>query len=115
METIRKPNLIFVFGDQHRQCDVGCAGNPQVQTPYMDQLAQEGMFFPNTFTNVPICVPARGCLMTGKYPLNHKAVSNDLPLPLSETGIAEVFKADGYETGYIGKWHLGGMPRDKFI
>jgi arylsulfatase A-like enzyme len=115
METNRKPNLIFVFGDQHRQCDVGCAGNPQVQTPAMDQLAQEGMFFPNTFTNVPICVPARGCLMTGKYPLNHKAVSNDLPLPLSETGVAEVFKDAGYATGYIGKWHLGGMPRDKFI
>ncbi|RKU24172.1 sulfatase [Candidatus Poribacteria bacterium] len=115
METIRKPNLIFVFGDQHRQCDVGCAGNPQVQTPAMDQLAQEGIFFPNTFTNVPICVPARGCLMTGKYPLSHKAVSNDLPLPLTETGIAEVFKADGYATGYIGKWHLGGMPRTKII
>ena len=115
METARKPNLIFVFGDQHRQCDVGCAGNPQVQTPAMDQLAQEGMFFPNTFTNVPICVPARGCLMTGKYPLNHKAVSNDLPLPLTETGIAEVFKEAEYATGYIGKWHLGGMPRDKFI
>ena len=42
METTRKPNLIFVFGDQHRQCDVGCAGNPQVQTPAMDKLAQEG-------------------------------------------------------------------------
>ena len=115
METTRKPNLIFVFGDQHRQCDVGCAGNPQVQTPAMDKLAQEGMFFPNTFTNVPICVPARGCLMTGKYPLNHKAVSNDLPLPLTETGIAEVFREADYATGYIGKWHLGGMPRDKFI
>ncbi|MCG9127219.1 sulfatase [Candidatus Poribacteria bacterium] len=111
----RKPNLVFVFGDQHRQCDVGCADNPQVQTPAMDQLAQEGMYFPNTFTNVPICVPARGCLMTGKYPLNHKAVSNDLPLPLSETGIAEIFKDDGYATGYIGKWHLGGVPRNKTI
>ncbi len=110
-----KPNLIFVFGDQHRQCDIGCAGNRQVQTPAMDALAQEGMFFPNTFTNIPLCVPARGCLLTGKYPLNHKAVSNDLPLPLSETGIAEVFKSAGYATGYIGKWHLGGMPRDKFI
>ena len=53
--------------------------------------------------------------MTGKYPLNHKAVSNDLPLPLTETGIAEVFKDAGHATGYIGKWHLGGMPRDKFI
>ena len=103
----RKPNLIFVFGDQHRQCDVGCAGNSQVQTPSMDKLAQQGMFFPNTFTNVPICVPARGSLMTGKHPLSHKAVSNDLPLPLSETGIAQVFKDDGYATGYIGKWHLG--------
>ncbi len=110
-----RPNLIFVFGDQHRHCDVGCAGNRQVQTPAMDRLAQEGMFFPNTFTNIPLCVPARGCLLTGKYPLSHKALSNDLPLPLSETGIAEIFKAAGYATGYIGKWHLGGMPRDRFI
>lgn len=110
-----QPNLIFVFADQHRGCDVGCAGNTQVQTPAMDTLAREGTFFPNTFTNVPLCVPARGCLMTGKHPLSHKAVSNDLPLPLTETGIAQVFKAAGYATGYIGKWHLGGMPRDKFI
>ena len=79
----RKPNLIFVFGDQHRQCDVGCAGNPQVQTPAMDQLAQEGSVLSEHLHKRPdLCACTRGCLMTGKYPLNHKAVSNDLPLPL---------------------------------
>ena len=111
----RPPNLIFVFSDQHRYCDMGCAGNPDVISPHMDRLAREGMQFTNAITNVPLCVPARGTLMTGKHPLSHKAVSNDLPLPLSEAGIAQVFKGAGYETGYIGKWHLGGMPRDKFI
>ncbi|MBI1926389.1 sulfatase [Candidatus Poribacteria bacterium] len=111
----RSPNFIFVFSDQHRYCDMGCAGNPDVITPNMNRLAREGTHFTHTISNVPLCVPARGCIMTGKHPLSHKAVSNDLPLPLSETGIAQVFKGAGYQTGYIGKWHLGGMPRDKFI
>ncbi|MCZ6677715.1 MAG: sulfatase [Candidatus Poribacteria bacterium] len=111
----RSPNFLLVFSDQHRYCDMGCAGNPDVITPNMDELAQEGTHFTHTISNIPLCVPARGCIMTGKHPLSHKAVSNDLPLPLSERGIAQVFKEAGYQTGYIGKWHLGGMPRDKFM
>ena len=55
-----RPNLIFVFGDQHRQCDVGCAGNPQVQTPALDTLAQEGMFFFEHLHECPnMCTSAR--------------------------------------------------------
>ena len=49
-----------------------------------------------------------------RYPLSHRAVTNDLPLGDNETGVAEILKMEGYDTGYIGKWHLDGLPRDKF-
>jgi len=94
--------------------DMRCAGNTDIITPNMDRLAAEGLMFRNAISNCPLCVPARGSLITGRYPLSHKAISNDLPLPAEEIGIAEVLKEEGYATGYIGKWHLDGVPRDKF-
>ena len=112
----RPPNLIFVFSDRQRYCDVGVAGNKDVITPNMDRLAWEGTYFTHAIINVPLCVPARGCLMTGKHPLSHKAVSNDLPLPLSEKGIAQVFKEAGYQSGFTqsGKRQVAS-PSEKLL
>lgn len=112
--TRQKPNVIFIFPDQMRGEAMHCAGNKDIITPNLDKLASEGMSFANAISNTPLCVPARGALMTGRYPLSHRAVTNDLPLGDNETGIAEVLKMEGYNTGYIGKWHLDGIPRDKF-
>jgi len=111
---MRKPNVIFIFPDQMRGEAMHCAGNKDIITPNLDKLASEGMLFTNAISNTPVCVPARGSLMTGRYPLSHRAVTNDLPLGDNEIGMAEVLKTEGYDTGYIGKWHLDGVPRDKF-
>ena len=111
---MRKPNVIFIFPDQMRGEAMHCAGNNDVITPNLDRLASEGMLFTNAISNTPVCVPARGTLLTGRYPLSHRAVTNDLPLGEDEVSIAEVLKEEGYDTGYIGKWHLDGVPRDKF-
>jgi len=109
------PNILLVFSDQHRSCDLGCYGNAEVSTPHFDAFAKNSAVFTNCISNSPLCVPARGCLMTGLMPNNHRAISNDLPIDSNAQSIATVMNQNGYHTGYIGKWHLGGIPRDKAI
>jgi arylsulfatase A-like enzyme len=110
-----QPNILYIFSDQHRFCDVGYAGNHEVETPYLDALAEQGAWFSASYSNCPLCVPARGTILTGLHPLKHGAAANDLPVHTNIPSIANVLNGAGYETGYIGKWHLGGVPRDKFI
>ncbi len=112
--TIARPNLLFIFADQMRGFDMNCAGNAQVHTPNMDRLAREGALVPNTFANCPVCGPSRAVLLTGLLPPRNCVVANDLPLPENVPAIGDFLKAAGYRTGYIGKWHLDGVPRDKF-
>jgi arylsulfatase A-like enzyme len=109
-----RPNLLFVFADQMRGMDMGCAGNGQVRTPALDRLAAEGTRFSRAFANCPVCTPSRATILTGRYPLSHRAVANDMPLPTDQVTIAHVLRGAGYRTGYVGKWHLDGVPRDRF-
>ena len=102
------PNVIFVFADQWRAQEVGYAGNAQVKTPNLDKLAGEAVIFRNAISNIPVSSPARASLMTGQYPLTHGVFYNDKPLATDATCIAEVYKENGYHTGYIGKWHING-------
>lgn len=115
MQNRKKPNLIFVLSDQHRFCDLGYAGNRDVDTPHLDTLAQESAVFDAAYSNCPLCVPARGSLLTALHALRHGAAANDLPIRPACESIATVLKHAGYDTAYIGKWHLGGPPRDAFI
>jgi arylsulfatase A-like enzyme len=102
------PNVVFVFADQWRAQDMGYAGNAQVKTPNLDKLAGEAVVFRNAISNIPVSSPARASLMTGQYPLTHGVFYNDKPLATDATCIAEVYKENGYHTGYIGKWHING-------
>jgi arylsulfatase A-like enzyme len=111
----RRPNLLFVFSDQHRWSDLGCYGNPDVSSPHLDALAANGLRFTDCICNSPLCVPARGSLLTGLLPLKHGGVGNDLPLKAGIETCGDVFRNGGYRTGYIGKWNLGGTPRDRAI
>ncbi len=111
----KNPNLLFVFSDQHRWCDLGCYGNKEVRSPNLDYFAQEAIRFENCISNSPVCVPARGSMLTGLMPLKHGAITNDLPIYYNVESIADVLNDAGYNTGYIGKWHLAGIPRDQCI
>jgi arylsulfatase A-like enzyme len=111
----KQPNILFVFSDQHRWCDLGCYGNREVISPNFNRFAAEGLRVENCISNAPVCVPARGSLLTGLYPLKHGAVTNDLPVRADAVSVAHVLERKGYRTGYIGKWHLGGVPRDQAI
>ena len=108
------PNLLFVFADQMRGCDLSCAGNAQIQTPNLERLAREGVYCPLAFANAPVCGPSRAILMTGRYPISNRVVANDLPLPTEMATFGTQTQIAGYRTGYIGKWHLDGVPRDKW-
>jgi arylsulfatase A-like enzyme len=111
---MQKPNLLFVFADQMRGFDIGCAGNAQVQTPALDRLAREGVLCSRHYATVPVCGPNRAVMLTGTYPTRNCAVGNDLPLPIGMPTLGTLLKAEGYATGYVGKWHLDGLPRDKW-
>ena len=113
----KQPNLLFVFGDEWRGQSVGYIGNADVHTPNLDRLAAEGCAFEHCIANVPVCTPSRGTILTGLYPLAHGAVSNDLPVHHSEAypSIARALGESGYRRAYIGKWHLGGIPRYRFV
>jgi arylsulfatase A-like enzyme len=106
-----RPNVILIVADQLRGQDLGCAGNPDVATPHIDRLASEGVVLPHTFANTPLCTPARGNLLTGKYAHTHAVALNDLRMVELEVTVADHFSRAGYRTGFIGKWHLDGGKR----
>lgn len=101
-----KPNIIFVFSDQQRWDTIGCYGQKLDVTPNLDNLAKKGVLFENAFTCQPVCGPARACVQTGKYATETGCYRNAIALKPDEKTIAKIFNENGYETGYIGKWHL---------
>lgn len=105
----KKPNVIVFFTDQQRWDTVGAHGNPLDLTPNFDRMAREGMFIRNSFTCQPVCGPARSVMQTGKYATETGCYRNDIPLPQEEKTLAGYFKDGGYQTAYIGKWHLASQ------
>lgn len=103
---MKQPNIAFMFSDQQRWDTCGCYGQPLNTTPHLDQMAREGVRFENAFTCQPVCGPARACIQTGKYATEVGCHINPRMLPLNEKTIAHHLASHGYETAYIGKWHL---------
>ena len=114
-ESRRKPNLVFVFADQWRAQSLGYAGDVNVHTPVLDELARHSVRFTNAVSTCPVCSPYRGSLITGQYPLTHGVFLNDVHLNNNATSIAQTFSFAGYHTAYIGKWHLNSRGRTSFI
>ena len=110
-----KPNVVFVFADQWRAQATGYAGDPNVHTPNLDKLAGESVYFRNAVSCCPVCSPYRASLITGQYPLTHGVFLNDVYLNPNAVSIAEAFNEAGYQTAYIGKWHLDGHGRSSYI
>lgn len=118
-----KPNVIFILTDDQGSVDVNCYGSKDLATPGMDALATQGVRFTQFYSAAPVCSPSRAALLTGRYPWL-AGLTNNGPAPPSEdddqldtlTGegigtkeitIADMFRAAGYTTAHIGKWHLG--------
>ncbi|MCH6255013.1 sulfatase [Puniceicoccaceae bacterium K14] len=106
-----RPNIVFVFSDEHRWSSLPFTEMPEVVAPNMARLAQQGTRFDNCCSTSPICTPYRGMLLTGQWPHKSSCVSNDTFIDSNAIGInfptiADTFKQSGYKTGYVGKWHL---------
>ncbi|MEE2753046.1 MAG: sulfatase [Candidatus Latescibacterota bacterium] len=104
----RRPNVIWIFGDQHRAQALSHRGDPNVFTPNIDNLARNGMRFDCAISGAPWCCPFRGALLTGTYPHQNGVSQTPSPLDPSIPTIAQPFNESGYHTAYIGKWHLDG-------
>ncbi len=110
-----RPNLLLIHTDQQALWTVGAHGGTAVATPNLDRLGREGAVLTNCHTVSAVCTPSRGCLMTGLYPHQHGAFTNNQPLDRGVATWADMLRRGGYRTGYIGKWHLDGPPRPGFV
>ena len=99
-------NIIFYFTDQQRWDTCGCFGQPLDITPNLDQLAREGVKFDNAFSPQPVCGPCRALFQTGKWPTETGCFRNNIMLPAGVKTLGSYIEEAGYETAYIGKWHL---------
>ena len=99
-------NIIFYFTDQQRWDTCGCFGQPLNITPNLDRLAREGVKFDNAFSPQPVCGPCRALFQTGKWPTETGCFRNNIMLPAGVKTLGSYIEEAGYETAYIGKWHL---------
>jgi arylsulfatase A len=113
----RKPNVLVIFTDDQGSVDAGCYGAKDLQTPFIDSLSERGVRFSQFYAAAPVCSPSRAGLLTGRYPVR-AGVPGNVPsqhgksgMPADQVTIAETFRAAGYATAHIGKWHLGYEPK----
>ena len=124
-EEAPRPNILFIFADDHPQNCLGCMGNPHIQTPNLDRLASDGILFTNSFATTAICCSNRACILTGQHMRRHGI--RDFATPLSPAAFAQTYPAllrsAGYRTGYLGKFAVGAptgnqkplaLPADQF-
>jgi arylsulfatase A-like enzyme len=112
----KKPNIIIILTDDQGSIDAGCYGAKDLETPNIDRIAKRGIRFTQFYAAAPVCSPSRAGLLTGKYPINAQVPGNTTStkgkpgMPSQQITMAEHFKAAGYKTAHIGKWHLGYIP-----
>jgi len=99
-------NFVYIMTDSQSKSMVGAYGDPQVDTPNLDNLANTGIRFERAYTACPVCTPARGAIFSGQHPQNNGAVSNGQGCSVNLPLMGTIFNAHGYKTGYTGKWHL---------
>ena len=102
-------NIIFILSDDHRYDCMGFMGQPEfLQTPSMDRMASGGAHLQNAFVSTSLCSPSRASILTGLYAHRHGVVDNNSPVSEGTTFFPQYLQHSGYETAFIGKWHMGG-------
>ncbi len=101
------PNVIFLLADDQAHDSLSAAGHPLLSTPNLDRLATEGVHFANAFATTALCSPSRASFYTGQYARTHGVLHNALPLPDQAELFPGLLQAAGWDTAFIGKWHIG--------
>ncbi|MFH6982459.1 sulfatase family protein [Marinoscillum luteum] len=104
-----RKNVVFILSDDHRYDFMGFMGKvPFLETPNMDRMATEGVHVQNAFVSTSLCSPSRASILSGQYAHNHKVVDNQSLIPEGTVFFPEYLQKEaGYQTGFIGKWHMG--------
>lgn len=112
----QRPNILFIMADDLGYADLSCYGRPDFETPNIDRLASQGMRFTQAYANSAVCSATRLALITGRYQyrlpagLEEPIAGRDIGIPPNHPTLPSLLAAVGYETGLIGKWHLGPLP-----
>ena len=114
----RPMNIIFILADDHRYDAMGFMNKIKgLQTPGMDRMAKEGAHMKNAFVSTALCSPSRASILTGQYAHTHTVVDNEAPLPKDLVFFPKYMQQSGYQTAFLGKWHMGNtddMPQPGF-
>jgi arylsulfatase A-like enzyme len=113
----RKPNVLFILTDDQRWDAIGLGGSKFLKTPNMDRLGKEGVYFKNAFCTTSLCSPSRASILSGLYAHAHGVTNNFTEYPAGLKSFPVLLRANGYETAYFGKWHMGeenDAPRPGF-
>ena len=111
--TVARPNVLFILCDDLRWDCLSYAGHPHVKTPHIDRLAREGLFFKNTFCTTSLCSPSRASILSGLYAHAHGVTNNFTEYPADLASFPRLLQSSGYETGYVGKYHMGEENDEK--
>jgi N-acetylglucosamine-6-sulfatase len=103
-----RPNILFILSDNFRWDCMGFMNHPFIKTPGLDRLAEEGIVFENTFNTTSLCSPSRASILTGTYAHTHRVLNNHTPWTGQKPTFLEFLKKAGYDTAFIGKWHMPG-------
>ena len=103
-------NIVFILTDDHRFDFIGAMGHPWLKgtTPNMDRMIRDGVHFRNAFVTTSLCSPSRASILTSQYVFRHGVLNNSTPLPRAMPTFPALLKQNGYRTGFVGKWHMGG-------
>ena len=105
-----RPNILFVFTDDHAAHAIGAYGSKINKTPSMDRLAREGMLFRNCFCTNSICAPSRAVVLTGKHSHINGVIDNEVRFDGGQVHVGKLLGKAGYQTAVLGKWHLKSLP-----
>ncbi|MFM9031410.1 MAG: sulfatase [Opitutaceae bacterium] len=103
----QRPNILFILTDDQRWDALSLAGHRHLRTPNIDRLGREGVYFRNAFCTTSLCSPSRASILSGLYAHAHGVTNNFTEYPAALPSFPRVLQAAGYDTAYIGKWHMG--------
>src|SRR3954447_15407191 len=104
--SVATPNVLVIMTDQQKATSLGLYGNPDVRTPALERLAQDGVLYRYAFTAHPLCVPSRAAFWTGRWPHSTGVPTNEIGLPTAGTDGPSTLLHRGYRAGLFGKNHV---------